>query len=92
MTFTIQEEQDGKMVDKTETYNIDDYFEQVLHITNKTEGETAIDTNTLQDTNTVQDTNTTSTGTAVNDTAQSGSPEQGGTTPETQNSVEGTGV
>lgn len=92
MTFTIQEEQDGKMVDKTETYNIDDYFEQVLHITNKTEGETAIDTNTLQDTNTVQDTNTTSTGTTVNDTTQPGSPEQGGTTPEAQNSVEGTGV
>lgn len=92
MTFTIQEEQNGKMVDKIETYNVDDYFEQVLHITNKAEGETAIDTNTLQDTNSVQDTNTTSTGTTVNDTTQPGSPEQGGTTPEVQNSVEGTGV
>ena len=98
MTFTIQEEQDGKMVDRQETYDIDDYFEQVLHISSQT-GEQSENQNTnteqsqnmVQDDSTVQNTDPNATEEVVNDATQTGTEGQGESTEGTQNSVEGTG-
>ena len=91
MTFTIQEEQDGKMVDRQETYNVDDYFTQVLHMdsqnseTTETQTTNTVDTqntvqddSTVQDANVVQNTDANANGEVVNNNAQTGTEVQAG--------------
>ena len=61
MAFTLQVQEDGELVDRQFTYNVDQYFEQYVevHTSSENENENATDTNTV-------DTNTTVTNTTTN--------------------------
>ena len=69
MTFTMREEQDGKVVEREETYFVDDYFAEILHMQpNNGDGSTLEEnTNTIQG-NVIQDTNTVANSETVNET------------------------
>lgn len=78
MTFTIQQEQDGKTVDVQQTYNVDTYFTEQEIVTQTVESQTS--TNTTTDNTTVD--NTTTTETTVEDTTETTDEETTTTTTE----------
>ena len=72
MAFTMQVQEDGELVDRQLTYNIDQYFEQYVevHTSDKDEneetGENTIDTNTVDTNTNVTETETNTTETTEN--------------------------
>ena len=54
MNFTLKVEEDGKIVDKTETYNVEEYFEEKIL---KKEENLEDSNNVLNETNTTVDNN-----------------------------------
>ncbi len=59
MTFTRKVEEDGKMVDKTETYDVDEYFEKIVKPSTTQEENTQTNTVDNTTTNTVNSTTNT---------------------------------